>query len=218
MQSAYERACVWLVFPLPRAYMNARGEYFLVFGAACFYLMAALDYVNRKRQRAIYYVVQIAVIALSCISHIAIAGHPIRWSLPRISCVLCWFLSGLFVLLLLYSLVFELNFKKTYARIHDSRRLIATGTYAMTRHPGVLWYALFLVSLFFATGSKYMFYAVFLWSGSNVVYACIQDRFVFPIIFGDAYPEYQKTTPLLIPTSRSLQTCLKTLRGVKSES
>ena len=65
--------------------------------------------------------------------------------LPTAVSRLGWVLLPVFVFLLVYSLAIELPGGKTYSEPGAPIRLITTGTYALTRHPAVMWYVLALV-------------------------------------------------------------------------
>jgi protein-S-isoprenylcysteine O-methyltransferase Ste14 len=58
-----------------------------------------------------------------------------------------WPLLLVSVCLLVYSLFFEIPFQQTYVDARVGDELVKTGTYALVRHPGALWFALLPVSL-----------------------------------------------------------------------
>ncbi len=58
-----------------------------------------------------------------------------------------------------------------------------------------------------------MLTACFLWSGMNVVYAFVQDRYIFPALFDD-YEGYRNKTPFLIPSPASIKRCIASFRGI----
>jgi len=96
-------------------------------------------------------------------------------------------------------------------------RLIRTGTYALVRHPGVLWYALLLVSLIFVSKSKLLLVASPIWLAMDIVHVIIQEKFFFGKMFED-YEHYRRETPMLIPSRRSISACLRTIRQPGTES
>jgi protein-S-isoprenylcysteine O-methyltransferase Ste14 len=112
--------------------------------------------------------------------------------------------------LLIYSLFVEIPFKQTYARPGVGDRLVKTGTYALTRHPGILWLGLFLLALLAVTRSKLLLIAVPLWLALDLLLVWAQDRFYFPRMF-PGYSQYQHETPMLIPTRNSIVRCIETL-------
>jgi len=120
-----------------------------------------------------------------------------------------WVLTGLFILLLIYSLFLEVHFTKTYGKKEHNSELVTTGTYALSRHPGVLWLFLVFMGLFLATGRSSLFMAGFVFTVINIFYVVLQEVAIFPKLFKD-YGDYQKTTPFLLPTLESIKRMFKT--------
>jgi protein-S-isoprenylcysteine O-methyltransferase Ste14 len=112
--------------------------------------------------------------------------------------------------LLIYSLALELPFHRTYLAPGAPNRLITTGTYALTRHPGVLWMGLLLGGLLLLSRARPLLIAIPLWLALDVAHVWLQDRYFFPRQFPD-YRLYQQQTPMLWPTRRSLRRCWETL-------
>lgn len=125
------------------------------------------------------------------------------------------FASGFFTLvffsLLFYSVVIEVNKKRD-----EKEKLLTTGTYALSRHPGVLWFMLYYVfgSILFA--STEILIAGLIWSFVNVIYVLLQEKLIFHKLFKN-YGMYVKTTPMLLPTSNSFKKCITTLNGGQNE-
>ena len=114
--------------------------------------------------------------------------------------------------LLIYSVFIEVG-KKTY-EYDNSNTLITTGTYALSRHPGVLWF-LFL----YLFGAVYfqnhlVLYAGLIWTVMNIIYVIIQERFIFTKLF-EGYSSYIQTTPMILPSNSSLGKCITTLNWRK---
>lgn len=105
--------------------------------------------------------------------------------------------------LLIHSLFIALGFKESYLQEGGGKALVTWGAYSLCRHPGVLWFILFYLSLWLFSGSILIFQAGLLWSLLNVLYALFQDRYLLPRLF-PAYPSYRQTTPFLLPTLASL--------------
>jgi len=85
--------------------------------------------------------------------------------------------------------------------------LIKTGTYALVRHPGVIWYVLFLIALLLISRSRLLLIALPIWVFMDVLYVFIQEKFYFPHMF-PGYGEYKKETPMLIPNRKSFSSFL----------
>lgn len=122
-----------------------------------------------------------------------------------------WPLLATSLFLLIYSLFVEIPFQQTYLTAGVGERLVKTGTYALVRHPGVLWLGLFLLALLAVSRSRLLLIAAPLWFALDILLVWIQDRFYFPRMF-PGYRQYQRETPMLIPTRNSIIECVKTLR------
>jgi len=118
-------------------------------------------------------------------------------------------LACVFLALLVYTLFFAIPFKDTYIKSNGSPVTCSTGVYALSRHPGVLWFTGFYFSLWLALSGPLLLLAAILFSFLNLLYIILQDRWVFMKTFAD-YAEYKKTTPFLIPNRRSLSRCVRT--------
>lgn len=92
----------------------------------------------------------------------------------------------------------------------DNATLVTTGTYALCRHPGVLWFGPFLFGLALLSGSLTLLWETPVWWALDFVYAWVQDRYIFPRQF-PGYAGYQRTTPMFLPTRATLRRCLDTL-------
>lgn len=112
--------------------------------------------------------------------------------------------------LLIYSLFIELPFLSTYTGGGKQQALITRGTYALTRHPGLLWFGLFLLALLPVSRSRELILAAPIWFGLDFLWVVLQDRFIFVKLFRH-YPVYQKETPMLFPNYKSLKRCIATL-------
>lgn len=120
-------------------------------------------------------------------------------------------LGLMFLFFLVYSVVIEVR------RNSDKEsKLVTSGTYALSRHPGVLWLFFYYVfgSLFFANID--ILIAGIVWTFINVIYVVIQEKLIFNKIFSD-YEHYKNSTPMLLPTVSSVKKCLDTLDGGKNE-
>jgi protein-S-isoprenylcysteine O-methyltransferase Ste14 len=127
-----------------------------------------------------------------------------------------WILLVIALLLLGYSLFISLPFRKTYINTGVSDRLITTGFYALTRHPGVLWMVLLLLGMIFASRSFLMLIAAPIFLLVDVGAVVIQDRFYFGRMFA-GYSVYRKRTPMLIPNKASIRDFILSIRTVDSQ-
>lgn len=75
------------------------------------------------------------------------------------------------------------------------------GLYARCRHPGVPALCGFQACLALATSSSGLLVALAPWTACNLALAALEDRLLFPAVFGDAYREYRRRVPFLIPNA-----------------
>ena len=126
-------------------------------------------------------------------------------------------LTALGLALSAYSLLIEIPVQSTYVAPNASSQLVTTGTYALCRHPGVLWFGLFLLGLLITNRSLALLIAALVWFGLDILYVWLQDRYFFPRQFPD-YPAYRKQAPMLIPTRGSMRRCWHTLSWPRGRS
>lgn len=144
-------------------------------------------------------------------AHIAAVLQPDRIPMPMPVRLFGWILIVPAFPLLLYSLFFEIPLQNTYMpNGAGPELLVKEGTYALTRHPGVLWYAFLVVGLILISGSTTMLIAAPVWLLMNILWVWFEDFFVFDRLFLD-YPSYRRTTPMLIPTVKSAKACWRSL-------
>jgi protein-S-isoprenylcysteine O-methyltransferase Ste14 len=113
-----------------------------------------------------------------------------------------WICIFLFGSLLIYSIFIEIPLKSTYLDSHESQVLINTGTYALSRHPGVLWFAGFILGLYLIRPSAITVLAGGIWLLSDVFLVAVEDQYFFPRMI-PGYTSYKATTPFLWPTRES---------------
>jgi protein-S-isoprenylcysteine O-methyltransferase Ste14 len=111
------------------------------------------------------------------------------------------------LMLLIYSVFIEVG-RKTY-KVENEHSLVTSGTYALTRHPGVLWMLLLYIfgAIFFQ--NLLAIYAALIWTLANIIYVTIQERFIFHKIF-DNYDKYRETTPMILPNFQSIEKFITT--------
>jgi protein-S-isoprenylcysteine O-methyltransferase Ste14 len=137
-----------------------------------------------------------------------------KLALPHSVSVLGWVLLAVSVLMISLALFINLPFRKTYIEEGVGDKLVKTGLYALVRHPGVYWVALFFFSLFFISGSVQMLIAAPIFAVLNTSLVVIQDIYFFPRMF-EGYKDYQKETPMLIPNRRSFRAFIGSLRQTR---
>ena len=121
--------------------------------------------------------------------------------------VISLIIAILSLILLIYSVFIEVG-KSTY-EVNVEHSLVTSGTYALSRHPGVLWMLLLYIfgAIFFQ--NLLAIYAALVWTLVNIIYVSIQERFIFHKIF-DNYDKYRKTTPMILPNYKSIERFITT--------
>ncbi len=190
--------------------MSNNSMFGLLAGVLRFCVAVLSDWVSLKRVPHAKPAITLLGTILQFYAVFAVSFGVERFELPRVVSGLGWFLLPISLSLLAYSLYVEVSFVKTYAQPGARDRLVTTGFYALTRHPGVLWFGLFLVSLLLVTRSSILAIAAPIWFLMDILWVLLQDKYFFVLMFKD-YRQYQKETPILIPTRLSILRCLKTL-------
>ena len=123
-----------------------------------------------------------------------------------------WVMLATGATLMAYTLLLELPFGQTFLKEsqHPGQHseLIRSGSYALVRHPTVLWYLLMVVGLTLASRSVTLQIAAPVWLAMDIIWIVVQEKVSLPKAFPN-YPDYIETTPMLLPTRHSLQACLK---------
>lgn len=181
-------------------------------GAASFAVILWVDLISLKGIRfakPLLWLAGTAAFALAAILTIRTSPRiPLAPPLP----VLGYVLAGVFFLLLVWSLFLEIPFVSAYLESRGSQRLVTSGTYALCRHPGVLWLGGLIAGLFLASGALLLAPAFIVWIGCDVLLVYLQERLFFLRLFGSDYRKYQREVPMVVPTLGSLQRCVHTLR------
>jgi len=184
--------------------------FYIILGSTAFLFLFLFDFYTLREEGIKKKIFGLIGISLLIYSSIMLAIVSPRLSIPisiKLSAGLAWFLS---LCLLIYSLFLELPFVKTYGKKEHSNKLVDTGTYALCRHPGVLWFGLMFLFFFLLTGAKLILLAGIIWTGLDVLHVYIQEKLFFPKMFPE-YSLYMKETPMLIPTVYSIKKCLSTI-------
>lgn len=148
-------------------------------------------------------------------SHAASFGRLVRGS-PRLPVPsMCARLASALALLsfagMFYSIMVEIPLRKAWLRQGHTDALVTTGTYALVRHPGVLWLTSALAWAALAARSRRLLVAWPAMILGDVVHVWFQERAVLPHVFGEAYRDYQRATPFLVPTRRSVRRFTRSL-------
>lgn len=126
-----------------------------------------------------------------------------------------WLLLAVSLMMITFALFINLPFRKTYVNTGVGDKLIKTGLYALVRHPGIYWVALFFFSLVFISKSYIMLIAAPIFVFLNTALVIVQDKYFFPKMF-TGYDEYQQETPMLVPNRRSIRAFISSLKRPKA--
>jgi protein-S-isoprenylcysteine O-methyltransferase Ste14 len=184
---------------------------YIVIGVLGFAAAFAFDWASLKRIPVIKQLVGLLALSLLIYATIMVCHSPTKLELPIFARIIGSCLLVIFLFLLVYSLFIELPFRRTYTKQNVGKKLISTGTYALVRHPGVIWLAFVFLALTLLYPSTTLFLAIVIWLLMDLIYVTVQDKYFFPKMFPH-YRDYKKQTPFLIPTKQSFFACLKTLR------
>lgn len=191
---------------------------YIVLGCCGFLLACLIDHPRLSRIRGARFAISIPAFTMLGYSVVKVAVSPDRFIIPVGISWAAWIFTAAFFLLFMYSQFVEIPFRQAYLSCDVGRRdLVKTGTYALTRHPGVIWAALWLGCMIVATGSKLLLLAYPVWMLMDAVWVGIQDKYYFPRTF-PGYDEYKKEVPMLLPTRASIKRCVETLRIRREES
>jgi len=184
---------------------------FILSGAIGFLFMLGSDLVGIKKNNVAQSLLAFfgTIIIVSSSVGILLVGN--TYQLDVGLRVLFGAIGLVFLFFLIYSVLIEVKKNKA-----ESNQLVTSGTYALSRHPGVLWLFFYYVfgSLSFANTD--ILIAGIVWSLINVIYVIVQEKVIFTRIFSN-YEIYKKETPMLLPTRSSIKKCLVTLDGGRNE-
>jgi protein-S-isoprenylcysteine O-methyltransferase Ste14 len=187
---------------------------YVLIGVLGFILSYAFEWLSLKQMPVIKQAVGVLASCLLGYATVIVCASPAKFDLPFIILPLGFCLLLISLPLFIYSLFIEIPFRSTYMEKGVGSRLITTGTYALTRHPGVIWLAFIYISLALLFPSATLFFAIIVWFIMDIILVIVQDKIFFPKMF-PAYHDYQRETPFLIPTRQSISACLKTINPQK---
>lgn len=184
-------------------------------GTVSFIFILASDWADWRKFPALKTACFFAGAALLLYAVLSLFLSQDRFTLPAGVRIAGGVSAGVFFLLLVYSLFLEVPFLHTHPAAAAGRTVVSEGTYALTRHPGVLFLFFFHASLVAVRGSRPLLLALPVWTLANVALVGIEDAVLFPRIFGSAYDDYKKSVPFILPTPGSLRRCCATFPGLK---
>jgi protein-S-isoprenylcysteine O-methyltransferase Ste14 len=189
----------------------------ILIGIAGALIIHIVDIVSLKKIPLLKPLIWIIGISMGLYSIIKLCLSSEKLSLPVWSTVFGWVLLVVSVSIFLSALFINLPFRKTYIETGVGDKLVKTGLYSLARHPGAMWFILFMASLVLISQSKLMLNAAPIFMVMNTLLVIIQDKVFFTKMF-EGYDQYQKETPMLVPNRRSINVFFKSLRQAKTKS
>jgi protein-S-isoprenylcysteine O-methyltransferase Ste14 len=187
---------------------------YILLGAAGFLLMHLLDLASLKKLPLVKPALALSGTALVVYASAMAAVSGERFELPLSLTLIGWVLLAVSACLMVYSLYVVLPFGKTYLATGLSGQLVTGGVYRLVRHPWLLFFALSMAGLTIGSRSLLALEAGVVWTALSAGLVFLQDRMVFPRMF-PGYAEYQRRTPMLLPTKNSLSAFFKGLKQNK---
>ncbi len=186
----------------------------IILGIIAFILMYVFDIFTLYNNKVMKIIFGVSGIGLLIYSTIQVLVDSKIIYIPFLIRMISGSLCVIFIFLLIYSLFLELPFTKTYRDEDHNNALVDRGTYALCRHPGVLWFGFSFLFLFLMTEKLFVLYAGIIWTLIDFIYVILQERYIFSKMFPE-YKQYLKTTPMIIPTKNSMKRCITTLGRIK---
>jgi protein-S-isoprenylcysteine O-methyltransferase Ste14 len=179
-------------------------------GCTPFLLAVAFDLVSLSKIRILKPSLWVAVnLTLWLSTAVAAWFSPVFYS-SMLSLVIGIFITVVGFIMWTYSVFVELPLRPTYIDVDNDQYLVSNGTYALVRHPGVLWLVLTFCGVWLIRPSIPLALIFIAWSLLDIILVYIQDRWIFPRMI-EKYNQYKDITPFLIPNIQSLRNCLSTI-------
>lgn len=131
-----------------------------------------------------------------------------KFPLPPALSLVSWPLFVIFTLLFIYSILVEIPLKRRSLQERDG--VVKTGTYALVRHPGLIFSSLFIVFLVLATRSWILLIAAPIWMLMELIWVWLEDKLYFPRSI-PGYKKYKEEVPMLFPNTSSIKRCIATI-------
>jgi protein-S-isoprenylcysteine O-methyltransferase Ste14 len=176
---------------------------YILIGLLGFVSLAGADWATYKEIRYLKPILWFGIFSLSIYAIIMAWIDTGHFNFPGILSTLAWIPLILFFILFNLSLFVEIPARETYLRREQPKRVISTGTYALTRHPAFLWFIIWIISAVFASRSVTLAVATPVWIIAYILCLFLEDKLTSIGRFAAEYHEYQKETPMLFPTYRS---------------
>jgi protein-S-isoprenylcysteine O-methyltransferase Ste14 len=178
--------------------------WYILIGILGFGFMACAEYFSQRSVGLLKPLLWLASITCLLYALIMTWVDAPRFTIPHVLVVAAWLGLSCFGGLFIYSVFLEVPFQASYVGHSREPKLVTKGTYALTRHPGVIWSTGWLLSTVLISKSLVLAAAVPFWIAANVGCVYLGEKFNLEKAFGEEYKEYQRATPMLIPTKTSI--------------
>ena len=185
---------------------------YILIGLLSFVIMAGAEWSTYKKIRFLKPFLWFAAIPVAVYACVMAWLDSTYFDAHGILSTIAWFPLLIFFGLFIFSVCIEIPLK-TYTAQSQPVRVVTDGTYSLCRHPAFLWFIGWLVSAVFASKSITLAIATPFWIVAYIGFIFWEDMLTSISDFGEEYKKYQQTTPMVIPTKRSL---IRFLRNVKS--
>ena len=176
---------------------------YVLIGLLCFVLMAGADWATYKKIRLLKTFLWFAMVPVAIYAFIMAWLDSARFNFPAILSIIAWVPLVLFFGLLVYSLFIEIPMK-TYTARSQPTKVVTDGTYSLSRHPAFLWFAGWLISIIFVSQSVTLAVAAPAWIAAYIACIYFEDMLTSISDIGEEYRKYQRETPMIIPSHRSM--------------
>jgi len=190
-----------------RFLMSRWTKMWILLGVIGFIFMFVFDILSMKQKVVLKYVFGIFGLVLLIFSIVQISFTKSSLNVSMSLLIIGYVLFALSMSLLIYSVFYEVGFKQTYKK-QSEFELVTDGTYRLTRHPGVLWLFIVFLSISLMFQNYYMLIAGGIWTITNCIYVCMQEKFIFVKVF-TGYKDYQESTPMILPNITSIKKTLQ---------
>lgn len=180
----------------------------IIVGCIAFALIAVYDWAQMQKiswLKPLFYMSGVVFL----VGLLGVLSKPVEAEFAAWMRAAAWIGLAIFLALMMYSVLIEIPLKSARTNPGNQPYLVDTGTYALSRHPGVLWFAGAAACMILLHPSQLTLSAAIAWTLMDVALVWAEDRRFFPNTF-PGYAEYKTRTPFLIPNRTSIRRCTAT--------
>lgn len=185
--------------------------FYILTGVIAFLSLLLFDFVVLRNYKIIKPLIWIVGTMLFLFSLLKISFYPQAIDLPFWIVCIGWTLLIVSSVLLIVTLFINIPTGRTYVVSNNTNKLVTSGFYSLTRHPGVLWFLFLMISMVLVTRSLISVIAAPIFVVCDVAVAYVEDRYIFPRLFKN-YGNYKSKTPFLMPNSKSFRDFVRYLK------